>query len=418
MDNQKILLGSDLSFTKRISGLTAIMVIYFFYCYNFSLGIFVKPTMLMDVSQGGFGFDLTQTEQIFAVMSFATIPGTIIFGMLAARIGKKYTLIIIAILIGFATAIPMFNQDSYMLWLVARFTTGLVLGGVFGTAQPLVSMMFEPKYRAKLAALLTSLFSISMIFAGMMYSFFGDANWEVLMWTAIIPPIIGAVFAWFLVPNDIELTKQQKLEAIKNKKKISYLSMYKGKYLYIGILVICLSGLNFIGYGAYSNNATTYFTTELGISSDVAGAIFSLQGTGLLVGYYFWGIISDKFGRKVPLIGMALSGVIVFAFSFLQPENISMFYIMSFTLGFMFGYSGVWGAYYTELFPEEFSSLSAGMSFNGGRLLSTYGLPAVATIAVMSGTITSVFNVGAVMLILGAVIWMLLPETLNKKENK
>ncbi len=43
------------------------------------------------------------------------------------------------------------------------------------------------------------------------------------------------------------------------------------------------------------------------MSAAVAGSIYSLQGIGQLVGYLFWGSIADKFGRKIPFIGMALA---------------------------------------------------------------------------------------------------------------
>ncbi len=411
--DQKIL-GENLSKLQRNIGLLSILVIYFFYCYNFSLGIFVKPTMLMDSAIGGFGFNLTQTEQIFAVMSFATIPGTIIFGILSSKIGKKYTLIIIAFLIGLSTALPFIKVDSFELWICSRFFTGLVLGGVFGTAQPLVASMFKVQYRAKLAAVLTSLFSLAMVFAGQMYAFFGDPNWAILMWTAILPPIIGGVIGIFFIPNDYQLQKEQNANAAQSNKKINYLSMYKGKYLYIGILVIILSGINFTGYSAYSNNATTYFTTELGMSAQVAGSIFSLQGIGLWLGYYFWGFISDKFGRKIPLIGMFLSGIIILSIAQLDVQSAQIYYMISFLLGLCFGYSGIWGAYYTELFPQEYSSLSAGISFNGGRIISSVSLPLIASLAVTSGTITTVFYVAFVTMLIGTVVWFLLPETLNK----
>ena len=58
-------------------------------------------------------------------------------------------------------------------------------------AMPLVTELFPQKYRGKLAAVLTSLFSLAMIFGGQLYSFMGDSNWQVLMYTAIIPPAVG-----------------------------------------------------------------------------------------------------------------------------------------------------------------------------------------------------------------------------------
>ena len=153
-----IILGKNISAARRSLAFLSIVIVYFFYCYNFMVGTFVKPTMIAEAAAGGFGFTLQQSETIFAVMSFGTIPGTIVFGILNAKIGKKYTLIVVASLIALTTFLPMMAPGSYTVWLVARLVTGGTLGGVFGCAMPLVTELFPQKYRGKLAAVLTSLF--------------------------------------------------------------------------------------------------------------------------------------------------------------------------------------------------------------------------------------------------------------------
>ena len=231
MSNEKandndIVLGKDYSNGKRAIAFFSIALIYFFYCYNFSIGIFIKPTMIYPAAEGGFGFTLTQTEQIFASMSFGTIPGTFIFGTLSSKIGKKRTLITVALAIAVTTFLPLLAPSSFVLWFIARFAAGFVLGGVFGTAMPLITDMFPTKYRGKLSASLTALFSLAMVFGGFVYGKLGDANWKLLMYTAIIPPIIGAVLAMIFVPDDYEHTKQLNEAGKESGEKINYLSMY------------------------------------------------------------------------------------------------------------------------------------------------------------------------------------------------
>lgn len=415
LEDNGIILGKDRSNGQRIIAFVSILTIYFFYCYNFMLSAFVRPTMTKAIVDGGFGFEMTQASAIFAIMSFATIPGTLVFGMLTTKIGKKRTLMSIAIMISAMTFIPLLSPTNFTLWRMARFATGFALGGVFGTAVPLVTEMFKPELRGKLAAILTSTFSLAMIFGGKVYGMLGDENWKLLVLTAVIPPVIGAVLTFFFVPDDKELTLQRNAESVKSKgEKVHYLSMYKGKYLFIGLGVILLSGMNFTAYSSYSNNATTYLTTVLGMSAATAGSIYSLQGIGQLIGYNTWGFIADKFGRKIPLVGMALAAVLVFIFTKLNADAVSTFKLVSIFLGFCFGFSGAWGAYYTELFPKRFSGLAPGISFNGGRIISSFALPVIAGIAATSAGMVGIFSVAMGILIAGAVIWVFLPETLNK----
>ena len=419
LDNKddEILLGKELSNGRRMLAFFSIMIVYFFYCYNFMVGTFVKPTMINELGIGGFEFTIQQTEAIFAVMSFGTIPGTILFGMLASKIGKKNTLCIVAALIALTTFIPMMNPTNYNIWRISRFMTGVTLGGVFGSAMPLVAELFPTKYRGKLAAILTSLFSLAMIFGGQIYGLLGDANWNILMYTAIVPIAIGAVMVYLFVPSDYELTKEFNSEAEKSGEKINYINMYKGKYLYIGIGVILLSGANFTAYSAFANNATTYLRNSVGFSAAVAGGIYSLQGIGQLIGYNIWGFISDKFGRKVPLVGMLLSAALVFVYMQLGDNDITKFRIVSLAIGFGVGFSGAWGAYYSELFPAKYRSISAGISFNGGRIISMFAIPAIAGLASNADEIIKIFQVAIIVFILGGIVWAMLPETINKTQE-
>jgi MFS family permease len=410
-----IILGKDSTTVKRVLAFFSIAVIYFFYCYNFMVGTFVKPTMIADIASGGFGFTLKQTEEIFAVMSFGTVPGTFLFGILASRLGKKRTLIGIALLIAATTFVPMTAPASVMLWKVSRFCTGVVLGGVFGTAMPLAADMFPQKYRGKLAATLTALFSLAMIFGGQLYAFIGDANWKILMYTAVIPPVIGAVLAFVFVPDDSAYTRELRQKGKEDGEKINYLNMYKGKYLWIGLGAILLSGANFTAYSSFSNNATTYLVSELGMAAAVAGSIYSMQGIGQLVGYLAWGTVADRFGRKIPLIGMALSAVGVFLYTQVGASSPAYLYVVSVLIGFAVGYSGAWGAYYTELFPSKYRALSSGISFNGGRIISTFALPAIAGMVTDSSGMSIIFYVAIGVFVAGTVLWMFLPETLQKR---
>ncbi len=417
-EDNGIILGKDRTSAQRVIAFASILTIYFFYCYNFMLGAFVRPTMTKAIIDGGFGFEMSQASSIFAIMSFATIPGTLVFGMLTTKIGKKKTLMAIALMISAMTFLPLLSPTNFTLWRAARFMTGFALGGVFGTAVPLVTEMFKPELRGKLAAILTSTFSLAMIFGGKVYGMLGDSNWRILVLTAVIPPVIGAVLTFFFVPDDKELTIKRNAESVKSKGgKVHYLSMYKGKYLFIGLGVILLSGMNFTAYSAYSNNSIKYLTDILGMTAVTAGSIYSLQGIGQLVGYNTWGFIADKFGRKIPLVGMAAAAVLVFIFTKLNADAVGSFKVVSVFLGFCFGFSGAWGAYYTELFPKRFSGLAPGISFNGGRIISSFALPVIAGIAATASGMVGIFTVAMGILVAGAVIWAFLPETLGKERE-
>ena len=51
----EIILGKNLSAGRRSLAFLSIVIVYFFYCYNFMVGTFVKPTMIAEAASGGFG---------------------------------------------------------------------------------------------------------------------------------------------------------------------------------------------------------------------------------------------------------------------------------------------------------------------------------------------------------------------------
>ena len=98
-------------------------------------------------------------------------------------------------------------------------------------------------------------------------------------------------------------------------------------------------------------------------------------------------------------------------------RDITQLKLVSVFLGFAVGFSGAWGAYYTELFPQKFSALSSGISFNGGRIISTFAIPAIAGLGSAAAGMQGIFMVSMAVFVAGAVIWMFLPETYQKKEK-
>jgi MFS family permease len=81
------------------------------------------------------------------------------------------------------------------------------------------------------------------------------------------------------------------------------------------------------------------------------------------------------------------------------------------------GAPGVFGSFFTELFPERMRALSGGFVFNMGRIgaiLAPY------TIGVLAKTwgLASGLCLAAVIYLIGVVFLLLLPETLKKNKSQ
>ena len=99
-----------------------------------------------------------------------------------------------------------------------------------------------------------------------------------------------------------------------------------------------------------------------------------IQNIGHFIGFNVLGFIGDRFGRKKNILGMLMCAIIIPIYMGLTVDFLYLLFAMSFVYGIGLGYSGVWGAYYTELFPAKYR---------------------------------------AAFFVLGCIAWMLLPETLT-----
>ncbi len=459
----------ELSNSKRIIAFLSIAVIYFFYCYNFSITAIYKP-LLID----SYGFSASDLSDAFALMSFGTLFGTIIAGFLASKINKKIALIIMALGFTIPTLLHIVTFDSYISWVVLRFIAGTSLGGIFGTAVAIICDMFPAQHRGKLTSLASSLFALAFSFGFFISSKFEASNQYMVLIIGSVMPLIGVILTFLFVPNTDKLLKQANMQDEQQQtKKPSYLQFVKSAPLIV-LLAVFLSGMNFTGYSGFTNNSslfissqvvddanslvkrdilsenngvytyegkkititetvdnksvdTTYNTGDEVTNSDIekiaksdarsrASAAMSFVGNGHFVGFLVFGFIGDFFGRKKNIIGMLISAIAGATILLVSYNGSMMIYtILGIIMGFGFGYSGVWGAYYSELFDPKFRGMAAGFCFNMGRIISMFSVPFIGRMVDSLG-VSKALWIPLSAFILGAIVWSMLPETLKPKK--
>ncbi len=460
----------ELSNSKRIIAFLSIAVIYFFYCYNFSITAIYKP-LLID----SYGFSASDLSDAFALMSFGTLFGTIIAGFLASKINKKIALIVMALGFTIPTMLHIVTFDSYISWVVLRFIAGTSLGGIFGTAVAIICDMFPAQHRGKLTSLASSLFALAFSFGFFVSSKFEASNQYMVLIIGSVMPLIGVILTFIFVPNTDKLLQEARVQEgeQKEEKKPSYLQFVKSAPLIV-LLAVFLSGMNFTGYSGFTNNSslfissqvvddadalverdilsesnglytyegkeititemvddksvdTTYNSGDLVTDNDIekiaksdarsrASAAMSFVGNGHFVGFLVFGFIGDFFGRKKNIIGMLISAIAGATILLVSYNGSMMIYtVLGILMGFGFGYSGVWGAYYSELFDPKFRGMAAGFCFNMGRIISMFSVPFIGRMVDSLGVSKALWiPLGA--FILGAIAWSMLPETLKPKK--
>jgi len=409
---------SEVPMTQRIAAYIAILVGYFFYCYNFVIIDYVRPYIVEEFDN----ISLADTAQFYTWQSVGALIGALSCAWLASNFGKKSTLIAITALNGGATIINMMFTD-YATWALMRFIIGISLGGYFTVAVSMMIGLFTPSVRGKLTAFASSMFSVALMAMGAYAAFITsiDAPWQSLMWVGGIPPLVAAGLMIFLLPNDKKVIAYGEEEAAEQenagveKKKGSWGEMLSAPYRKLTLSCLLLAGLNFYGYQFFSGFVTTYLRQVREFDGATIGIIFSISAFGSLFGAWVWGAIADKYGRKVNALGFIIAGVMASVF-FVAPSDImigslNMLAILGLIYNFGLSASAVWGGYFSELFPSHLRNFGAAL-FHGGRIIGMWAPMVLVYIQERSDLETAMWGSPIVWIIAG-LLWFSLPETLK-----
>ncbi|WP_312737316.1 MFS transporter [Atlantibacter hermannii] len=409
---------SEVSMVQRVAAYLAILVGYFFYCYNFVIIDYVRPYIVEAYD----GISLANTAQLYTWQSVGALIGALSCAWFATKFGKKSTLIAITALNGGATIVNLMFTD-YATWAAMRFIIGLSLGGYFTVAVSLMIGLFTPNVRGKLTAFASSMFSVALMVMGAYAAYIASVNapWESLMLIGGIPPLVAAVVMIFVLPGDKKViaygeeeqtTKTGEKVAVK---KGSWGEMLSQPYRKITITCLFLAGLNFYGFQFFGGFVTTYLRTVRMFDGATIGLIFSISAFGSLFGAWFWGAVADKYGRKVNAFGFILAGIMVSIF-FVAPGNmviggLNMLAILGLIYNFGLSSSAVWGGYFSELFPAHLRSYGAAL-FHGGRIIGMWAPMVLVFIQERTDLQTAMWG-SPVVWILAGLLWLSLPETLK-----
>ncbi|WP_313485907.1 MFS transporter [Atlantibacter hermannii] len=205
---------SEVSMVQRVAAYLAILVGYFFYCYNFVIIDYVRPYIVEAYD----GISLANTAQLYTWQSVGALIGALSCAWFATKFGKKSTLIAITALNGGATIVNLMFTD-YATWAAMRFIIGLSLGGYFTVAVSLMIGLFTPNVRGKLTAFASSMFSVALMVMGAYAAYIASVNapWESLMLIGGIPPLVAAVVMIFVLPaikKSLPMEKKSRLRRL------------------------------------------------------------------------------------------------------------------------------------------------------------------------------------------------------------
>lgn len=388
----------------RVLAYLAILVGYFFYCYNFLLPGYVRPYLISDLGQ-----TLTQTAGITAAQNVGVTLGSFVSATVIARLGRRWTAVAIVMGSGFLTLACLMAQSGWA-WLLLRAGVAFFLGGYYVAAISMTVALFPQRYRARLQAVNSGMFSLAEICLGGLGILAGH-HWTLLIWAGGFPPLLVAgLILWFVPPEREERAAPHASNRANPAVTGTWSEMLSPRWRRLTLTCIAMAGCNFTGYQLFSEFVTLYLRDIRHFSGMDIGFAFSLIGLGSLIGGFFWAYVSDRFGRKVPCIGFFLAGLAILAF-LTVPHAPGLIKTLGLIYGFCLSCTYPWGIWFTEIFPTRLRAHAAAL-LHGGHVISIVAPLIVALVANHYG-IAMGMSFAPIVFVLGAFLWTTLPETIT-----
>ncbi|RYY27689.1 MAG: MFS transporter [Sphingomonadales bacterium] len=253
--------------------------------------------------------------------------GAVLFGFLGDKLGRKYTFLVTITLMGIATAgiglVPSYAAIGIaapILILLLRIAQGLALGGEYGGAAIYVAEHSPGKragfHTSFIQASVVGGFILSLIVVLGFKTPMSAETWSEWGWRLpfLFSILLLAISLWMrLKLSESPVFKQMKAagETAKNPFTESFTYPGNWKRLLVALFGIA-AGLTVIWYTAMFS-VLSFLQQQMHVDATAAQLITGGSALGGLVFFIYFGSLSDRIGRKKPIVwGYALTLVLLF----------------------------------------------------------------------------------------------------------
>lgn len=399
------------------------------------------------------GWSLTgmQSGIILAGAGLGTVLGSIIWGRLADRIGRKQAFIwCIVVLVVFTAASALTPVNGWILLAVLRTGVGFGVGGLNITSVPYVQEFVPAKQRGLLSGLTSVFIPGGILLGSLVTKYFGDAlGWRgliavgcipivLLAWTRVVPESprfyqthgreaeAREAYAWAM---EIPVEQVVALPEIPQESSVAYstiLTRYPRQLLVVSLGSFCF----ILGSFTVQSWGQTLLGQSFKFDGGMVATLFILVSLGDLLGRLGSAWISDRIGRRLTMLGCGIIGGIGALIAALSTRMVGddgaassagsagwVFFIgILIIMTFGDGAFGILNAFGGEQFPTSARSTGLGLGYGIGAIAKVAGPYLVgALIGGDKPTSTDVvfvpFLIFAVLLVLGGVTYMFATET-------
>lgn len=315
-----------------------------------------------------FGLDNAQMAWAFSAAILGTLPGALLGGRYADKIGRKAVLLISILIFGIMSVLTAYASD-YSLLLLIRFLTGLGMGGALPMMITMASEAVSEKYKGTAVSIMYS----GIPFGGMMTSFVamamaGDSEWRHIFYVGGFSPILLIpLLMKFLPESSAYLSAQQSKSNVPffevlfaKERRFSTIQIWISFFFTLVVLYFLLNWLPLL-MGAQGLGKTEANYVQIGYN---IGGIF---------GSILMGVLLDKL-RMSFVIKLIYSGILISLCCLAISPTVALLSLSAVGCGLFIvgGQSALYGLA-AVFYPTEMRGTGVGAAVAVGRIGSFAG---------------------------------------------
>ena len=322
-DQTEELSTSDVRLVIAASSLGTVFEWYDFFIYG---------TLAAIVGRTFFPADSEVAQLLLALAGFAVgfgvrPLGAVLFGWFGDKLGRKYTFLVTITLMGLATAAVGLVPSAAQIGLAApaillflRVLQGLALGGEYGGAAIYVAEHSTPGKRGFYTSFIQGsvaggfILSIAVVLATQ--ASMSEADWNAWGWRVpfLFSLLLLAISLWMrlkLSESPVFKKMKQAGELARNPLKETFTYPGNGRRLLVALFGIA-AGLTVIWYTAMFQ-VLYFLQNAMKLEPSMAQTLVGIGAAAGLFWFVLFGWLSDKIGRKTPIVlGYLLTLILLF----------------------------------------------------------------------------------------------------------
>ncbi|MFO1051668.1 MAG: MFS transporter [Planctomycetota bacterium] len=358
----------------RVLGFCALGWIFDF--HDLVLFAFVKEAL-----RGELSLSTAQLAWVDGITFAAAALGGVLAGRLADRRGRRRVMSL-SILLFSTGALLTSTADGFVSLALARFVTGLGVGGEWGVGHAAVAESYPPSLRQRAAAVLQAASPVGLALAALS--------------GCLLAPHIGwrAVFAWSALPAGLVCMARWAMpheDAPRSAQPTPLRALWDPAHLAISARLLCVLVLHMTGFWCCFAWLPSLLLREGGASAGFVAGFHVALAVAQIVADLVFAPLALRFGRRRTFVGLCTISaiglaVIAVAFATLRGSLLlSGAALCCVGLG-----SGTWsafGTWFADHYGRELRATAASTLYNLGRGSQLIAQPLLAAAAAATGTL-------------------------------